>query len=277
MPRRFRNNQPFEFTWEVSSLGYEWKTAEPVSTPKRKRRYLIEKFAVGLQRPVRRYRPLEDASGLFRTFAEIPLTHEGVQTFASMYGMLGKGVTELVVPGSSDSVHAGESFECWIEEIGLIRDLLGLWDALVSKNHSVLAKIIRWNKVGVRAQWGSGKLGRRGGWIAAQDIRADLLQSFVPGNLLSPGWHCLQQLLNAQLTKYPAGARLLWDRDLALFMAPGSLISAIWFQFAAAIDGNRDYRRCKHCRRWFEIGGARRSDAVFCSNACKFRDFRRKQ
>ena len=85
--------------------------------------------------------------------------------------------------------------------------------------------------------------------------------------------HYLRTKVNAKLLEHPATARLIHDKAhgaLALFIVPSSLISAIWLQFAMAIDGDRNYRSCKNCGKWFEVGGsARRVDAEACSPSCR--------
>lgn len=61
---------------------------------------------------------------------------------------------------------------------------------------------------------------------------------------------------------------------------PNSLLAALWFQFAQAVTGNKDYRQCRDCRHWFEVSAeddARTARRLFCSSACKSRDYRRRK
>jgi hypothetical protein len=48
-------------------------------------------------------------------------------------------------------------------------------------------------------------------------------------------------------------------------------------QLAAAIDGDRDYRRCEACKKWFEVSAENRIDAKFCQQSCRFRAYRQRQ
>ena len=34
-----------------------------------------------------------------------------------------------------------------------------------------------------------------------------------------------------------------------------TLLGCMWLQFARAIGGEKSYRICQNCKRWFEIGG----------------------
>jgi hypothetical protein len=58
------------------------------------------------------------------------------------------------------------------------------------------------------------------------------------------------------------------------------LLSAAWLQLAQAIAGNHTYRACKECGDWFEISSrsdGRTARRLFCSDACKSRDYRRQR
>jgi len=48
------------------------------------------------------------------------------------------------------------------------------------------------------------------------------------------------------------GTRLRADQPgIELCLAPIGLIGAMWLQFALALDGSVDFRRCVVCRTWF--------------------------
>ena len=113
--------------------------------------------------------------------------------------------------------------------------------------------------------------------IAAQEMYSEMWHRLKPGDLLDPAKLYLQRGINEQLATFPSQIRLLRENgDSLLFITPTSLVSALWFQFAAAVDGNRNYRICDQCRNWFQIGdgGKRRADALRCSNVCKQRAYR---
>src|SRR5260221_14562980 len=67
---------------------------------------------------------------------------------------------------------------------------------------------------------------------------------------------------------------------LQLSLKPLSLLGAIWLQFAAAMEEQRNFEKCKNCGRPFEISRAaltgKRSDAKFCSTRCRVRGYQRR-
>jgi hypothetical protein len=109
-----------------------------------------------------------------------------------------------------------------------------------------------------------------------------LFRKFTPGDLVLPAQYALQRLVSRKLKEHASSANLLWDwqrthPDLRIQLVPSSLISALWLQLAMAIDGNRNYRRCESCTRWFELSGDARGDAKFCRQACQFKAYRTRQ
>jgi hypothetical protein len=48
-------------------------------------------------------------------------------------------------------------------------------------------------------------------------------------------------------------------------------------QFANAVEGGKEYRRCDTCKTWFEASAHARAGAKFCRNACRFRAYRIRQ
>src|SRR5262249_22046787 len=57
---------------------------------------------------------------------------------------------------------------------------------------------------------------------------------------------------------------------------PRNLLGAIYLQFAHAIQGGRQSRRCQQCNTWFELARGR-TDRSYCSNACRTRTHRERQ
>ncbi len=107
----------------------------------------------------------------------------------------------------------------------------------------------------------------------AMERDAELLARFRPGELAGPAMHYIQRQINEKLKEHNVTSRLLWDSRhtrLGLHIVPRSLIGRIWLQFARAIDGNRAFRRCQDCRKWFEVTPhVTRTDRIFCSPTCK--------
>jgi hypothetical protein len=68
--------------------------------------------------------------------------------------------------------------------------------------------------------------------------------------------------------------------QLVMRMHPEDLFTALWFQFAQAVAGNKDYRQCRGCPNWFEMSpdeDARTARRLFCSDQCKSRDYRKRK
>src|SRR5207249_11188065 len=72
--------------------------------------------------------------------------------------------------------------------------------------------------------------------------------------------------------------RLLWElkrNSLGLHLVPSSLHRAMWLQFAQAIGGNKSFRRCLECGKWFEVSPkTTRSDREYCSDQCRSKAYR---
>lgn len=87
----------------------------------------------------------------------------------------------------------------------------------------------------------------------------------------------LMDLVDAGLG--PAGRLALDYRGdqggLALVLKPADLLGAMWLELALAIDGDKKHRQCPACSSWFEIDpDVHRSNAKYCSDACKSRQWR---
>jgi hypothetical protein len=166
--------------------------------------------------------------------------------------------------------------------------LVRVWEAVLNKEQTFLKRLIRWEQARVIAQLGKSlpdcpQAGME--TIASADFGDPRMWSKLKqGDLLDPAALYLQRSINKQLAQFPSQVRMLWDHaDSFVFIEPANLAGALWLQFALAVDGNRDYRVCKQCREWFEIGGNqkrsvgadhRRADARFCSDACKQKAYR---
>src|SRR5262249_10502563 len=74
------------FTWPVAVKGYEWLEFPDYSRTV----WLLQPIQ---KWPVRHYEPLKEYTGLFRTFAKVEPTKEGILAFANQFGVLGAGPT----------------------------------------------------------------------------------------------------------------------------------------------------------------------------------------
>ena len=214
-------------------------------------------------------------------------TQEGVLKFANEYGHLGdpcrQDVLFLATSGLRKGGHhanaaKGETLRVWTEEIGAMRLLVCLWDAVRKAETSTLAKWICWHGDQVTYNLQVGEF-RTTGPLAAPDYYPEIWNGFTPGDVVQPAWYLLQRELNNQFKEHSAKPQLVWDQhqsELKVRLIPTSLISALWVQFAFAVGENHSYRTCATCDKWFQVGpgGDMRADAKYCSNACRQRKFR---
>lgn len=282
-----------DFAWEVPEGGFSWLETKAVGEEK-EAAYLTSGQPLGVAGMVTRYTPLKLYTGLFRTLAETSPTKEGILAFANEYGLLGdeQKFVPLTYKGET-TMGTGEPLSIWFNEIHAMHRALELWDAVNEGNLDLLSQRIAWKTF----EDGSGvmydsHLGldigarikppyvREGMWIAAPDVHPDLLERFRPGDLTAPALYYVQKAVNKRL-EGRISPRLLWNKKktrLGLYMAPGSLIGATWLQFAQAIDGRKEYRRCEECRTWFELSPeTARTSKLYCSNACRSRAYRKRQ
>ena len=91
----------FSFLWPVHTPGHKWiearafETHDGESRPKDEPEWLLtEDIAIGDAYHAKRYAPLEEAAGLFRTFAALRGDdRDALLSFADRYGLL--GITRL--------------------------------------------------------------------------------------------------------------------------------------------------------------------------------------
>jgi hypothetical protein len=262
-------HKPIEFVWPRHQR-HEWIDTQsiPMDGPKKSGTFLV---AAG-DAAGDFYKPLENATGLFKNFGLLKLKKSAIQKFADKYGMLGiwKPVAGKQV-ARGKIMTSGEDHELWLEEVDRMRSALELWDAIVAYRNgskSDLRKLIEWrDRSSVLYQ-----KGESWAWIATPH-EPEVLEKLQYPELVQPALRHLQRLLNENLKRHQSLAQLLWSQtELRIFVRPTSLIAAMWLQFALAIDGDRQYRTCMECGRWFEVGGPnKRSDAETCDVTCRKR------
>jgi hypothetical protein len=273
---------PFDFAWQIAESGYEWRENQ------RHKRNAQAPSRVLVPKPSemwRRYLPLVSEPGLFMKLADTPATEEGVVEFAAQYGVLG-----IPIHASVDGLLqlGAESLSAWQEEIRVMRRLLAVWQCVTSRDMKRLAEVVKWDDKGVAFQWIVKHKGKEHveahRILASPEIHPERLDRFAHGDLIQPALLYLQIEINAELEKHPAPAKLLRTENgkISLYCVPDSLVAALWLQFALAIDGNKHYKLCEGCNRWFEVGtgtsaGAKRRDARACSSTCRQRLQRREK
>lgn len=293
-----------EFSWDVYIDGYFWVEGfayYPTGGLERglrsaRDRYLVaRRDELGMRTPndqsdlSKSYAPLRDHDALHREFADIDPTEKTAAAFANKYGQLGGDIAHTcyvwnpslppllvnqlsTMPLSIDSVppylpFLGDTLDGWRREIKAMKRTVTLWEHLVSGKKKLVQNHLE-------KEWGKG---------VGMDLHWD--------EILIKGYELLRDDINKHLLKRisPEMRSRQRKHNLGLRIVPDSLIGALWLQFALAVDGNKEYKQCKMCSTWFEIGrtesyspeagfrGRARKDKTYCSNACRSRALREKK
>jgi hypothetical protein len=98
--------------------------------------------------PARRYAPLDEVSGLFRTLADVELNRDGILAFANRYGWLGTPQFSVSDPKWQASGQIpnrpGESWPEWENAIKSLRLAIRLWEMARSGDRAGLAQHVQW-------------------------------------------------------------------------------------------------------------------------------------
>ena len=249
-----------DFEWDVAADGYRWIDS------KRGLALVRVGDANDSTEPntaVRRYQPFTKThSGLFLTFAQLDRTPEAVLSFANQYGLLGFPVSWNFWGGDPVSIAApdgvyhptGATFDHMAQAGGVVGELFN------GASHP-----------GSPWSW-SEQIQMLAGFLQRRDaLRADP-QHLAP---------TLQAEVNLALAE-TAAPYVEWSARAGTFhlrLRPRSLIGALWLQAAHALAEPTTFTECPVCGRPIELSrsGGARSDAMFCSNACKSRDYRHRQ
>jgi len=193
------------------------------------------------------YQPFEDP-GLFKLFANVEPTKDGVIAFAEKYGQIGPDNSLLT----------------WTEQIQAMRSAADLWDLVQRRDIVQLAFLIRWDSHAINLETDRGDV-----LIAGEDS----MERFKRPDPVRPALFHLQRIINRQL-EGQTSPKLLWPADysrLHLHIIPTTLIGGLWLQFARAIEGDIGYRACEAgCGRWIALqSGSARIDKRTCTPACR--------
>ena len=119
--------------------------------------------------------------------------------------------------------------------------------------------------------------------IDSATVSPELWEKIEIGDPIMPAWAYLKVEIDLALhhTAAEVAAEMDWDprqgRPGLRFVAP-TMSSAVWLQFADAVQNDRKYSRCKECGKWFEVApDAARTNRRFCSNGCRSKAYRERQ
>lgn len=291
---------PLQFPWQVAEGGYRWVESHPQPTTDRRqgrRPFLTHGRPIGAGGfRVMQYLPLSAFSGLFRVFADTEPDRDGIKAFADRFGPLGPDIAKQIPlydqPNAKGvPLGTGEALADWSNEILMMRFAIDIWEAARNGDAGRLERVISWTEDGSGIQILSHPELPKGqlpeaparverAWIAGTHLGDDVLERFVPGDLVKPALHYVQSTINRQLGGR-ASPRLLWDAKrerLGLYIVPDGLIGALWLQFARAVERDSRFRQCAECGIWFELApGTARADKLYCSTPCRTRAYRKRQ
>ena len=280
-----------EFWWDVASEGYRWvkATARGASGEELFLTTGAPLGPIGYMR--RRCQPLAERPGLFRIFADLDPAPDAILSFADAYGHLTRDRSTAredsdnasaqeeieLLQGEEPLAAEGEPLSFWLGEMDAMRHAVAIWDAVRERNAEALAQCIRWREDGVYYECASAKAEP----ISTYADHPEFLRWFRKGDLVEPAILWLLGRLNARLERRTP-ALFQWSPErpgeLHLVYIPGSLIEAMWLEFAFAVDESKDYRKCLQCGTWFEIAPDKaRANRLFCSSACKSRNYRERK
>lgn len=257
----------FDFRWSVPTGGFQWVESE-------KGKFLTDgglrsAFPDGVFQGqlLSVYSPLREEPALFRNFAAMTPNEESILAFANQYGVL--GIAEPLA-----GLKSGERLAGWISHHARLSHAIALWDMVCRRNEKGLAQFFQWDPNAGRWRYSTGEGG--------QKMTPPAGLEFQEGKVLLPASLQVQRQINAALEEW-ASPRVVYDLDIGrmvLRIVPKNLLGALWLQLADAVTGNKEYRSCIECGRWFGLSNERRGGTkrkVFCSSACKVRDYRRKK
>jgi hypothetical protein len=232
-------------------------------------------------------------------FAELEVDEATICDFAAKWGLLGGPLRrQLATIADIDDPPTPsywvEFLEDWEWEILWIRHAQELWDAYSSKDGATLRRFITVDSEGPfpaepkpllatyranlqsEARWSTGRVPDRSFMI---NILRDRSPS-TEADLFEATLYAICFIVNQHLVPAAAvGTRLRTENTgIELCIAPNGLIGAMWLQFALALDGSKDFRRCAVCRRWYACStGQAKARRIYCTDACKMRAHRKRK
>jgi hypothetical protein len=233
-----------DFEWQRCEEGYRWHKA-------RHGLKLVPAQADGEALRMVTYRPFsKQFSGMFKRFVELDPTPDAALAFANDHGHLGYPLTMVVVPKSGlFPVQPPELTDAdWP-------------DPLMPPTSEFYA--LRERTLSARTWKGQVESMK----VAVYDTKKQ-------------PWH-RQSMFNDELgqTVRAFMSYSFAEGSWELHWKPISLAGVLWLQAAQSLSRLKSYRACVFCKRLIEISrhGGARTDAEYCSNSCRTREYRRRK
>jgi len=253
------------------------------------------------------YQPLREYPALFREFVSMPFDRDAYAEFAGRYGAL-FGLHTVHLPdrlrvwvlehhymrrcvGIWETLRSGVQIDD-VAGLGIrlgaaqyINEVpaTGHVNAALSFTPDDLAAIMGWSGGVEESSW---PWLIQAAWEAGDglptDTLVDLVHRPVPGVVVrkdSSPREIAQKVLSDAVTRalYQRGVTptlvvdgKAYGSGLRLSYAPRTLAAALWLQLTLAIDGDRAYKACQVCGRWWDATDARSHKEV-CSDKCRAR------
>jgi len=275
------SDELFDLDVAVHVDGYEWVEAvceeHPNSSPET---FLVPRELFGDEK---HYNPLIEATGLFREFSELDMSKEAILAFANEYGVMRERNPILrpgYAPGDWRARTPGETMQEWCESIASMKLAVRLWDMVRDNDLEGLSKHITWPKrrLLVINSYLDMPIGQQDPWLLWQGDE-ELSLKCSPDDPEQTAKRIIALCVecnpgrNASVT-----VRSLDDGKMQIYVRMEGLNDAVWFQFAQAVVGNRDYRQCRTCGKWYELHpDTARTNRLSCSDACRSKAYRQRK
>lgn len=196
-----------------------------------------------------RYQPLRDHPALFREFVGLSGSADAYAAFADRYGPLDSYI----------EFGSGERIGDWKHHHRRMQDAFALFMALKQRGE---ARVVA--SMSDPATHSRGEV-RTFGSLHGLDVSGlsprEIVQSMLAQQIQLTMWNeRVAPALVMNQSPFGTGLRLTYGAD--------NLIGAMWLQFAFAVDGDRTYRDCPVCGKWWDATEARSHKAV-CSDKCR--------
>lgn len=281
-----------KFKWTVAPSGYRWGSSSS--------RAEDDAVLLPLQdEGPRETSPVDDHTGLFRTFADAKPDRENILLFADRHGRLTVADLAEAPAGVSSGrqSEARERLSLWIGAIKRMKFAVALWlecrdadDAQKrDKDSEALDRIQRL----VEDNWEDLRSASRTAKThprfppAPLELLEPMSSARTPRQSASDrleaqktaGIEVVKRIINDQLAGHVTPA-LSTDKKPQTYweLLPADLLAALWLQFAMAVEDQKNYRRCDSCGDWFEAPkDPTRTNQRFCSVTCRNRGHRGKK
>ncbi len=230
-----------DFTWSVSTSGYETKELLIVEVPETQN--------------YRTYHPLTDFPSLFLEFAECNLDIHDMLSFANKYGLLKE---EVLLDQYSPLGTSADSLELWQISLRTLKESFQMWEAIKINNIFTLSRFVKWQEL-IAGYNSPCCFSPSTNEPFYQDLAITpfhkVYRRLVKGDVIFPAKIFLQRIVNINLRQNPTTAqlRLTSENDLRQYFSPRNLLGVLWFQFAQAVAGNTKFKQCVHCLQWEDV------------------------